>query len=714
MANITSKTTNTSPASDDWLYQVDISDTTDNANGSDKKSTNADVITKAHGLSDGIVKVASGVMTPAVSNTDYQAVLLEGAFANGDKTKLDYISITQAVDLDTIETRVNALDAAVVLMGTWDASVGTFPGGGSAQAGESYIISVGGTVDSVEFVVGDRIVAITDNASTTVYATNWLKLDYTDKVSASTDLTDTADLTYNADTDVSANGWVIDEDTMASDLATKVPTQQSVKAYVDANIGGGGGQTLVDVIIASSGGDYTTLDAYFTAGATNGDVIWVKDAHTLGASITSAATNLTIIGAGAASNIITLNGNTITLSGTQCTIRGLGFDIDTNNAGKLTMSGTYAKFESSYIHMNAAHNNNITFSGNSAMVVNSVFGNDTSSAASAYFVKMSGSYGKFTGNFVSDYASSSNANYPILNMRANSGEMTANYIACQGTANTAGDIVVTINSANINVTANKIYCISNTKRPTAIYCSGSAPNIVGNNLNGYFGYGIRIVGVSYANVNSNVIQNQTTTSSYGISLDSSSTYCNANNNNIYSNNVGLYMPAGTTDCYGLGNIFKSNTTNVSEAGVNNTIELITDASSATTAYVNSKKTTRLYNSSGGTVNSGSVVVYASNAAGDYFTTTTTAGDPKVIGVLQETSNAGNRSGVQLLGKVTTLKVDGTTDIAVGDFLCTSTTAGIAQKAGSGHTAFAIALEAYTTDDTNGVLDAMLISPRLLA
>lgn len=31
---------------------------------------------------------------------------------------------------------------------------------------------------------------------------------------------------------------VIDEDNMASDLDTKVPTQQSVKAYVDANAGG--------------------------------------------------------------------------------------------------------------------------------------------------------------------------------------------------------------------------------------------------------------------------------------------------------------------------------------------------------------------------------------------------------------------------------------------------------------------------------------------
>lgn len=120
--------------------------------------------------------------------------ILEGStqlfMTSGERTKVGYLTVTQAVDLDAIETRVDALDAAVVLVGTWDASAGSFAGSGSAQAGDSYIISTGGTVDGVEFVVGDRIVAITDNASTTTYASNWLKLDYTDKVASLDDLTD--------------------------------------------------------------------------------------------------------------------------------------------------------------------------------------------------------------------------------------------------------------------------------------------------------------------------------------------------------------------------------------------------------------------------------------------------------------------------------------------------------------------------------------------
>ena len=61
-------------------------------------------------------------------------------------------------------------------------------------------------------------------------------------IEALADVTDTANVdaagaTMNADTDVKANGWTIDEDDMVSDLDTRVPTQQSVKAYADGKVG---------------------------------------------------------------------------------------------------------------------------------------------------------------------------------------------------------------------------------------------------------------------------------------------------------------------------------------------------------------------------------------------------------------------------------------------------------------------------------------------
>lgn len=55
-------------------------------------------------------------------------------------------------------------------------------------------------------------------------AVTWKKLCFED------------DAVLVSDTDISGCGWALDEDDMASNDATKVPTQQSVKAYVDTQI----------------------------------------------------------------------------------------------------------------------------------------------------------------------------------------------------------------------------------------------------------------------------------------------------------------------------------------------------------------------------------------------------------------------------------------------------------------------------------------------
>lgn len=104
------------------------------------------------GAITGIVKAdGGGNISAAVADTDYQDVLAEGAFVDGDKTKLD-----------NIEAAADVTDATNV---------------------------------------------------------------------------DAAGATMNTDTDVSGNSWVLDEDNMGSNSDEKVPTQQSVKAYVD-NVAG--------------------------------------------------------------------------------------------------------------------------------------------------------------------------------------------------------------------------------------------------------------------------------------------------------------------------------------------------------------------------------------------------------------------------------------------------------------------------------------------
>lgn len=127
--------------------------------------------------------ITGGATTIVSSNlTASRALVSDGsgkvAVSSITSTQLGYLSGVTS----NIQTQIDALSSAVVLKGTWDASAGTFPGGGVAQAGWSYIVSVGGTVNGVQFSANDRIVAITNNASTSTYAANWFKLDYTDAV----------------------------------------------------------------------------------------------------------------------------------------------------------------------------------------------------------------------------------------------------------------------------------------------------------------------------------------------------------------------------------------------------------------------------------------------------------------------------------------------------------------------------------------------------
>lgn len=115
-------------------------------------------------------------------------------------------------------------------------------------------IVVGGTVDGRDI------------------ATDGTKLDGIESGADVTDATnvDAAGAVMNSDTSTASMSFVIDEDDMASDSATKVPTQQSVKAYVDASAGGGsGGLVYITGGTASSSSslDFTdcfsaTYDAY--------------------------------------------------------------------------------------------------------------------------------------------------------------------------------------------------------------------------------------------------------------------------------------------------------------------------------------------------------------------------------------------------------------------------------------------------------------------
>ena len=119
-------------------------------------------------------------------------------------------------------------------------------------------VTVGGTVDGRDIATdGAKLDGIEAGASAataaetkTAYESNNDTNAFTDAlqtklngVEASADVTDATNVNAAgavmvSDSSTSGMGFVVDENNMASDSATKVPTQQSTKAYVDAEVAG--------------------------------------------------------------------------------------------------------------------------------------------------------------------------------------------------------------------------------------------------------------------------------------------------------------------------------------------------------------------------------------------------------------------------------------------------------------------------------------------
>ena len=186
--------------------------------------------------------------------------------------------------------------------------------------------------------------------------------------------------------------------------------------------------------------------------------------------------------------------------------------------------------------------------------------------------------------------------------------------------------------------------------------------------------------------------------------------------------VGNYFTTGSiiamsANCGGVvivGNYFENG--RIAQAGATaeaNTIFANLAGTNATNniSILDEMKCVTMKNTSGGSLAAGDVVVLKAVAAGNEITTTTAGGDDMVFGMATGAIADTAFGRILTLGKTVSLKVDGTTDIAIGDLLGTSTTAKIAMKAGVGDMAFAIALEVYATDDSAGVINALLVTPR---
>lgn len=124
----------------------------------------------------------------------------------------------------------------------------------------------------------------------------------------------------------------------------------------------GGGQTLYEAVVATSGGDYTTLGAAITAGKTR---IFVRNGTYVESTISTATASLRIVGESQAA-IISMGTNSATFSGANCSFANLSFTKTTS--GVITFSGTRARVFNCAFSGTATTTTQLVFSGSYSII----------------------------------------------------------------------------------------------------------------------------------------------------------------------------------------------------------------------------------------------------------------------------------------------------------------------------------------------------------
>jgi hypothetical protein len=210
--------------------------------------------------------------------------------SNGDKGDITVASLGDSLTINNdavTYAKIQNIAADNVLLGNNTGAGGIVDELTATEVRTLLNVEDGATADQT---AGEIKTAYESNSNTNALTDALLsKLNGIETGADVTDATnvDAAGAVMNSDTSTASMSFVIDEDTMTSNSATKVPTQQSVRAYVDAAITGGtfykGGYNaatntpdLDSTPIATLAGDMYTVTAagtFFTTPVQVGDVL---------------------------------------------------------------------------------------------------------------------------------------------------------------------------------------------------------------------------------------------------------------------------------------------------------------------------------------------------------------------------------------------------------------------------------------------------------
>lgn len=497
-------------ASGDKLYLVDISDTTDNVAGSSRADTMANIVTKGHGLSDGVVKVASGTMAPATAGTDYYApgstdvAVADGgtgaSTASGARTNL---SLVPGTDIQAFDTDLASLAGLTLSQGDILYRNGTqltnLPAGTSGQ-----FLSTGGAGANVSWVSGalasfDAIVASSGGTHTTLRAAIL----------------------------AASSGWRI----------------------------------LVF--------DGTTETSSISSSLTN---LTIVGANKYGSVVNMGANSLTLSGLGVVVDNVGFNISnaacTMTFSGGQQVVRNCAFDegaaAPTGGNDKITISSAGSVFDGNEVvtsSNNASAARYLSFSSTGGRVVNNYFktGPGASVVPGQIAIYLSGAKVIFDGNNITMNAVSSGTVYMQIGGDYNA--ITSNTFI--GSSTSVSQIPLQ-NGGNYTSISNNTFQASNLAIDSYLPCT-----ITGNNIT--LGYATSGIGIfMYSNggqvcSGNSVVNLNGSKGGDGIKSTSDDNIITSNRVNNFTNGVNI-NGAGTDRNVVVGNALNNNTNGLVDTG----------------------------------------------------------------------------------------------------------------------------------------------------